>query len=92
MIKSHTRQVGDSPNQKIIITTQKFSRRSESSEPHIRIPSLGVWHQEEEPLEHLALKASRACSQEIYRTGGNKLRSWRVHDVHWDPGEKAVTS
>ena len=35
-----------------------FTHRSESSEPHVRFPSLGVWHQEEEPPEHLALKTS----------------------------------
>ena len=42
----------------IIIILQRVSCRSESSEPHIRLPSLGVCFQEAEP--HLALKASRA--------------------------------
>ena len=32
----------------------------ESSEPHVGLPSLGVWHREEELPEHLALKASGA--------------------------------
>ena len=41
-----------------IIILQKFSHRSESSEPHARLPCIGFWHQEEEPSEHLALKAS----------------------------------
>ena len=36
----------------------KFSHRSESSESHGRLPSLGVWQQKEEPPENLALKAS----------------------------------
>ena len=31
-----------------------------------------VWHWVEEPPEHLALKASRACAQELRRTGGNR--------------------
>ena len=29
-----------------IIILQKFSHRSESSELHVRLPSLGIWHQE----------------------------------------------
>ena len=30
----------------------------EDSEPHIKFPSLGVWHWEEETPKHLALKVS----------------------------------
>lgn len=30
----------------------KFSHESESTEPHV---SLGAWHQEEDPWEHMAL-------------------------------------
>ena len=41
-----------------IIISQRFSHRSESFEPQVRLPSLGTWHWEEEPPEHLALKAS----------------------------------
>ena len=55
-----------------IIILQQFSHGSESSERHVRLPSLGVWHQEEEPPEHLALKANEALSQELHRTGGNR--------------------
>ena len=33
----------------IIIILQRVSCRSESSEPHSRLPSLGVWYQEAEP-------------------------------------------
>ena len=51
---------------------QKFSYRSESSEPHDRLSSLVVWQQEEEPPENLALKARRVWSQELYRMGGNR--------------------
>ena len=36
-------------------------QRSEKSEPHIRLPSSGIMHQENEPSEHFALKARRAC-------------------------------
>ena len=46
--------------------------RSESSEPHVRSPCLGIWHWEKESLEHLELKASGACAQECHGTGGNK--------------------
>ena len=92
-IKSHTCQVGD-PQMKIPVS-QRFSHRSENSETHIRLTSLGIWHQEEEPSEHLALKVSGASSKNLHRTGGNKQHSWREHTrSHADqaPGVKAVTS
>lgn len=47
--------------------------RSGRSQPHIRFPRLGAWQWEEEPPEHLALRASRACAQELRRPGGNRL-------------------
>ena len=49
---------GGLPKNWKIIIPQKFSHRSESPEPHIRLPSLGVQQREEEPPENLALKAS----------------------------------
>ena len=55
-----------------IIIFQKFSHRNESSEPHIRLLSLGVWHQEKDPPEHLALKGRGTWLQELHRTGGNR--------------------
>ena len=51
--------------------SQRLTYRSESSEPHIKLSRVGIWHGEKEPLEHLALKASGACAQELHRTGGN---------------------
>ena len=48
---------GQPANQKTIIP-QKLSHRSESSEPHVRLPSLGVQPEVECP-EDLALKARR---------------------------------
>ena len=42
------------------ITSQMFSHRSEGSEHHIRFPSLGVLCLEDEPPEHLDLKARGA--------------------------------
>ena len=69
-----------------------FSHRSESSEPHIRLPSLRIWHWDEQPPEHLALKASGCLVQEFHRTGGNRLHSWRAHTrfhIHWDPAQSS---
>ena len=43
-----------------IIILEKFSNRSESYEPHIRLPRLGVWYGEEDPPEHLTLKLNGA--------------------------------
>jgi len=44
----------------------------ETSEPHSRCLSQGVWHGKEEPLGHMTLKASEACVQELHRTGGDR--------------------
>ena len=54
-----------------LIGSQRLTYRSESSDLHVKSPCLGIWHWEKEPLEHLALKASRACAQELHQTGGN---------------------
>ena len=51
--------------------SQRLTYRSESSEPHIKPSRAGIRHGEKEPLEHLALKASGACAQELHGTGGN---------------------
>ena len=51
--------------------SQRLTYRSESSEPHIKLSRVGIWHWEKDPSEHLVLKASRACAQELHRTGGN---------------------
>ena len=51
--------------------SQRLTYRCESSEPHIKFSRVGIQHWEKEPLEHLALKASGACAQELHRTGGN---------------------
>ena len=79
-----------------IIIPQKFTHRSESHEPHVRLPRLGVWHWEEEPAEHMALKASGVSLQEFHRTGGNRnstLGRCTQGPVHTRiQGEKAVIS
>ena len=51
--------------------SQRLTYRSESSEPHIKLSHVGIWHWEKEPLEHLALKARGACAQELHESGGN---------------------
>ena len=58
---------------------QRLFHRSKNSEPYIRFSGLGVWHQEEEPTEHLAFKVSGAWVQELHRTGGNKDYTLRGH-------------
>ena len=58
----------------------RFSHNSESSEPHFRLSILGFWHQEEDPPEHLALKANRAWVQEIH--GPGKKGTLLLEGVH----------
>ena len=83
----HSHILDGQPTELKITISQRLSQRRESSEPHLRFPILGVWHWEEEPPEHLALKASGACAQELHRTGENRdSHSWRAHKsfhVHW---------
>ena len=54
-----------------VTVSQRLTYRSESSEPHIKLPHVGIWHWEKEPPEHLALKASGAWVQKLHGTGGN---------------------
>ena len=61
----HTSQVGSSTDWKLT-GSQRLTYRSESSEPHIKHRAQG-----ERAPEHLALKASGACAQELHGTGGN---------------------
>ena len=53
----------------------EFSPRSEGSEPHIWLCSLGALHWEDEPLELLAVKASKAYIQVTQKAMGNRLHS-----------------
>ena len=52
--------------------SQRLTYRGESSKSHFKLSRVGIWHREKEPLEHLALKVSGACAQELHRTGGNR--------------------
>ena len=60
-----------SPTDWRVTGSQRLTYRSESSEPNIKPSHAGICHWEKEPLEHLALKASGACAQELHGTGGN---------------------
>ena len=51
---------------------QKSTRWSEGSEPHIRLPNLGVQQREEELPENQTLKASGIWLQDFNKTGGNR--------------------
>ena len=84
-------KLGRWPTNWKIIISQRFSHRTEHSEPHIRLPSLRVWRQEEEPQEHSALKANRSWLQELHRTRENRNATLGGHTeshVHWVPGKK----
>ena len=77
-----------------IIIFQEFSHRSKLSEPHIRFPSLGVWHWEEDPSELLALKTKGSWIQCSTGLKERETHFWRVHmRCHgpWDPGQKQLT-
>ena len=83
----HTSQVGR-PTGWNVTVSQRLTYRSESSEPHIKLPLVGIWHWKEEPLEHLALKASGTRVQELlgemetpFLTGTTDFH------VHWVPGQ-----
>ena len=67
----HTSWVGSPTDWKVTVS-QRLTYRSESSDSHIKLPRVGIWHWEKEPPEHLALKASGACARELHRTGGNR--------------------
>ena len=60
-----------SPTDWKLTDSQRLTYSSESTEPHIKLSRVGIWHGEKEPLEHLALKVSGACVQELHGTGGN---------------------
>lgn len=72
MIHATPHPPGGRPTDCRVTTSMMLTHRSERSEPHTTFPHLGVWHREEEPLEHLALGASGACEQELHGPGGDR--------------------
>ena len=61
---------GGKPTDWKVTVSQRLTYRSESSEPHIKSHAWGSGTGRKPP-EHLALKASRACAQELHGTRGN---------------------
>ena len=72
MIEATPYPLGGQPTDWKVTILQRLTHGSESSETHVMFPFLGIWHWEEEPSEHLALRASGAFAQELYRTGENE--------------------
>ena len=60
-----------SPTDWKLTGSQRLTYRNDSSESHIKLPRVSMWHREKELLEHLALKATEDCVQELHGTGGN---------------------
>ena len=77
---------GQLTNWKIIIL-QRFSHRSESSEPHVRLPSLGG------APRAFGFEGQQGLSAGAPQDWGKqRLHSWRAHTrfhVHWDPGQSS---
>ena len=59
------------PNQRTLIP-QKSTHWSEGSEPHVRLPNLGVQQWGEEFLENQTLKAGGIWLQDFNMNGGNR--------------------
>ena len=72
----HTCQVGSPQTGKKLY--HRDSPTGVSSEPQVRSPHLGIWYREKEPPEHLALKDSGVCAQELHGTGenGDPILEW----------------
>ena len=61
--------------------TKKFSHCCEGSQPHVRLPSLGIWQRVWEFPGNLTLKTSGIWLQDFQRTGENRLQSWRAQNI-----------
>ena len=93
-IKSYTHQMSNQPHHwmRKIIISQSFFHRKESSEPHIRLPSLwglesGGWAPRVSGFE--GQQGLTAGTPQDW--GKEKLHPWRVHTrshAQWDPGKK----
>ena len=71
-IKQIPYQLGECLTNWRTLIAQKSTHWSEGTEPHIRLPNLGVQQQEEEFLENQTLKASGIWLQDFERTQGNR--------------------
>lgn len=50
----------------------------ESSKPHVRLPSLGVQHEEEEPSEHFDFEGQQGLTAGVPQDWGNRLHFCRA--------------
>ena len=84
--------------------SQTFSRKSESPEPYIRLSSLRVWYQEEEPPVGLEFRSSTGLGEtetplledahKVSHTLGQEHRSslnWTYLSPGRSPGEAGVS-
>ena len=86
IIKSHTTDLSD-PRTGEELQCRGSPTGVKVLNPTSGSPAGGVWHQEEEPPEHWALKTSGAELQEPHRTEGKlRLHSWNLHQVSLAPG------
>ena len=69
-IKAHT--LGGWPTKWKTIMPNKFSHYREDLEPHIRLPSLGMWQRDWESPGNLTLKARGIWLQGFHSTGRNR--------------------
>ena len=79
-----------SPTDWKLTGSQRITYRSESSEPHIKLSRVGIWHGEKEPLEHLALKAGGGLCAGAPWDCGKKTHT--DFHVHWVPGKSKVST
>ena len=80
---------GQLTNQKLSIS-RKFSHRGKSSEPHIRLPSLGLW--QGAPRE-AGFEGQRGLATGISQDWGNKFHSWRAlteSSVYQNTGKRII--
>ena len=73
-----------------VITSQRFSHRSESSEPHIKLPTLGSLASRGVPTESsfAGQRGVSAGAPQHWEKHG--FHSWSTHTcfhMYWDPGQ-----
>ena len=94
-IKSNPITTGWVTNKLRTIIPQKSTLWSEGSEPHVRLPNLGVQQQEEEFPENETLKASGIWLQDFDKPGGHRDSTLGGHTQssvrNRTKGEVAVT-
>ena len=61
------------------IIPKKFSHYCEVSEPHIKLPSLEIWHRDWESPGNLSLSTSRIWLKDFQRIRGNRDSSLEEH-------------